>query len=131
MPVIPPTKKAAAKGKTVPHHMTQPWAHKVMRVVSPLPELVGVSGPNSLITGLSGVMQLPLFEEPLQSGGEEVRPVAQGSSSEWDQSRPFCYLADAFQFSGPLPSSNVRWMRFLLTHPLHTLQYHHPSPFQV
>jgi len=101
MPAIPPTKKAAVKGKTVPHCVTRPRAHKVMWVISPSPELAGVSGPNPLIAGPSGVTQPPLFEELLQSGGDEVRPVAQGSSSEWDQSHPFWYSADAFQFSGP------------------------------
>ena len=78
VPAIPP-KKAAAKGKTVPHHATRPWACKVTQVVSPSPKLAGVLGPNPLIAGPSGVMQPPLFEEPLQLGGEEVGPVAQGS----------------------------------------------------
>src|SRR5882724_10136256 len=86
VPAIPLTKKVAEKGKTVPHHVTQPWARKVTQVVSTSPDMVRVSGPNPPIAGPSVVMQQPLFEEPLQSGGEEVRPVTQESSGEWDQS---------------------------------------------
>ena len=84
MPAIPPMKKVTAKGKTVPHHVTRPRACKVMQVISSLPNVAGVSGPNPLFTCPSGVTWPPLFEEPLQLGGEG--PVAQESSGEWGPS---------------------------------------------
>jgi len=65
-----------------------------MWVISPSPDVARVSGPNPPIAGPSVVMQPPLFEEPLQSGGEEVRPVAQESSGEWDQSGLSWYSAE-------------------------------------
>ena len=83
VPVIPPLKKVATKGKTVPHHMTQPRACKVMQVISPSPVVAGVPSPNPPIAGTSMVTQLPLFKEPVQLGGEEVGPVAPASSGEW------------------------------------------------
>ena len=83
VPVIPPTKKVATKGKTIPHCMTQPQAHKVTWVVSPSLDVARVPSTNPHIAGPSMVTQPSLFEEPVQSGGEEVWPVAQVSSGEW------------------------------------------------
>jgi len=81
MPAIQPTKKVTTKGKTVSHQATQPWAHKVMGVISPLPDVTEVPGPNPPVAGLSMVM-LHLFKELALSGGEEVGPGVGESSGE-------------------------------------------------
>ena len=54
-----------------------------MWVVSPSPVVARVQGPDTPIAGPSIMTQLPFFEELVQSGGEEVGPVALASSGEW------------------------------------------------
>jgi len=82
-PVKPLTqsKKVVSKGKVVPHPTTQPHAHKVTRIASPMPEVADVEVPYLPITGPSQAGCAPLFEELVRSGDDHVgmeAPVPSG-----------------------------------------------------
>jgi len=66
----------------VAHWATQPQAHKVMQVISPLPGTEEVPGPNPPVAGPSMMMQLPLFKELALLGGKEVGPGVPAPSGE-------------------------------------------------
>jgi len=71
-----------SKGKAVPHPTTQPHAHKVTRIMTPMPEVDEVVIPPPPITRPSQACCSPLFAEPNGSGDEHVWKGAPMSSGE-------------------------------------------------
>ena len=78
--VVDPTKPATqpkrvtARGWGGSCPMTRPHACKVTHFISPSPEATIAAPP---VAGPSQMAQLPLFEEPAVSGGNEVGPGGQ------------------------------------------------------
>src|SRR5882724_4554066 len=77
-PVKPPTqsRKVASKGKAVSHPTTRPHAHKVTRIVTPMPEVTDVAAPLPPVTGPSRASCAPIFEVADGSGDKQVEKGA-------------------------------------------------------
>ena len=73
-PVKPPTqvKKVMSKGKDIPCPTTQPHVHKVMWITSPMPEVAKVVASFPPTAGPSQAIRIPLFEEPVGLGDDNV-----------------------------------------------------------
>jgi len=72
-------KRVTARGRGVSHLTTHPHTHKVTHILSPFPDVPLACPP---VAVPSQTTHLPLFEEPVLSGGDEVGPCVAALSGE-------------------------------------------------
>src|SRR5882724_10398101 len=73
------SKRVATRGKASPCPMTRPWAHKVTRIASPMPEAVALTTP---VMGPSRPDHPTLFVDPIVLGDEGIGGSAPAMSGE-------------------------------------------------